>query len=128
MAEPTLTEFMDSLGPVRKFRPEPYVCADSDTLTMYFEDTPSFAERVDSQLTVFRSFDSEEVVGFELKGILPRIRELATMIHVTASTPKVHVKLILMICLSGELERREPYEDLVKKASKFEGASIPVEA
>ncbi|MGA2863413.1 MAG: hypothetical protein ABSF95_02890 [Verrucomicrobiota bacterium] len=123
----SLTDFMDSVGPVKGFKPNPYLCPDSDTLTMYFEDTPSYAERVDSELTVFKSFDSNEVIGFELKGILPKMEELARMIHVTASTPKVHVRLILMICLAKKIERREPYEDLVEKASEFDEANVPMQ-
>lgn len=124
----TLTDFLDSAGPVKGFNPRPYLCADSDTLTMHFEDTPSYAERVDSELTVFKSFDSNEVVGFELKGILPKMEELAKMIHVTAVTPRVHVRLILMICLAKKTEQRQPYEDLVERASEFGEADVPMPA
>lgn len=127
MAEPTLTEYMDSLGPPKGFKAEPYICADSDTLTMYFENTPSYAERVDRELTVFKAFGSDELVGFELKGILPKMKELGTMIHVTASTPKVHVKLILIIYLANVTENRESYEDLLEKSSRFDAnITVPV--
>jgi len=116
---------MDSLGPRKGFKPEPYICADSDTLTMYFENTPSFAQRVDNELTVFKAFDSEDLVGFELKGILPKMKELGRMIHVTASTPKVHIKLILLIYLAEVTEHRESYQGLVDKSSDFD-ASVAV--
>ena len=116
---------MDSLGPRKGFKPEPYICADSDTLTMYFENTPSFAERVDNELTVFKAFDSEDLVGFELKGILPKMKELGRLIHVTASTPKVHIKLILLIYLAEVTEHRESYQGLVDKSSDFD-ASVAV--
>jgi hypothetical protein len=127
MANQTLTDYMDSLGPPKEFKAEPYVCADSDTLTMYFENTASYAERVDSELTVFRAFASNELVGFELKGILPKMKELGRLIHVTASTPKVHVKLILMIYLAEVTENREPYQDLVEESSRFDAnVTVPV--
>lgn len=120
----TLTDFMDSTGPVKGFKPIPYLCADSDTAIMYFEDTPSYAERIDSELTVFKSFETNEVVGFQLKGILPKMQELSKMIDVTATTPKVHVRLILMICLAKKTERREPYADLVERSSEFHEAKL----
>jgi hypothetical protein len=122
----SLTDYMDSLGPVKGFKPEPYVCPEADTLTMYFENTSSFAERVDNELTVFKSFETRELVGFELKNILPKMKELANMIHVTATTPKVHIKLLLLICLAERKENREPYEGLVEKSSEFNDAQVPV--
>jgi hypothetical protein len=125
MGKQTLTDFMDSLGPRQGFKPQPYICADSDTLTMYFANSPSFAERIDGELTVFKSFSAEELVGFELKGILPKMKELGRLIHVTAQTPKVHVKLLLMIYLAEVTENRESYRDLVEKSSDLD-ASIAV--
>ena len=78
-------------------------------------------------MTVFRAFGSDELVGFELKGILPKMKELGRLIHVTASTPKVHVKLILMIYLAEVTENREPYRDLVEKSSRFDAnVTVPV--
>jgi hypothetical protein len=95
---------------------------------MYFENTPSFAERINSELTVFKAFETEALVGFEIKGILPKIKELANMIQITATTPKVHVKLILLICLAERNENREQYQGLVDKSSEFDDAKVPVTA
>jgi hypothetical protein len=127
MGKQTLTEYMDSLGPRKGFKPEPYVCADSDTLTLYFENTPSFAERIDNVLTVFKGFDSHELVGFELKGILPKMKELGRLIHVTARTPKVHIKLILLIYMAEVTENRESYQEIADKSSKIDATvTLPV--
>jgi hypothetical protein len=120
---------MDSLGPKGRFKPEPYICADSDTLTMHFENAPSFAERIDNELTVFKSFDSEELVGFELKGILPKMQELGRLIHVTAQTPKVHIKLLLLIYMADITEHRESYQQIAEKSESFDaGVTVPVAA
>jgi hypothetical protein len=127
MGKQTLTEYMDSLGPVKEFKSEPYLCADSDTLTLYFENTPSFAQRIDDELTVFKSFANDELIGFELKGILPKMRELARMIHMTASTPKISIKLILLIYLAEVTEHRESYQGLVQKSEECD-ARIAVPA
>src|SRR6267143_159671 len=98
----SLTAYMDSLGPPKAFTPEPYLCAEADTLTMYFQNTPSRAERVNNFLTVFKAFDSDELVGFELKGILKKMEELGSMISVfTAKTRKVHIKPPPTLCAAA---------------------------
>ena len=117
---------MDSLGPRKGFKAIPYICADSDTLTMYFENTPSFAKRIDQVLTVFKAFDSEEIVGFELKGILPKMKEIGRLIHVSARTPKIHDKLLLIIYMA-EAENRESYQSVAEKTEAFD-ARITVPA
>jgi|SRR5882762_1798382 len=125
----SLTAYMDSLGPPKAFTPEPYLCAEADTLTMYFQNTPSRAERVNNFLTVFKAFDSDELVGFELKGILKKMEELGSMISVfTAKTRKVHIKLILMAYLAEAKDDREPYDGLIEKSSKFDDAMVQVPA
>src|SRR5271169_6223473 len=126
MGTPTLIEFMDSLGPKAAFTAQPHLCADSDTLTMYFENTPSLAERIDSELTVFKSFNSGELVGFQLKGILPKMNELGRLIHVTATTPKVHVKLLLMIYMAEITEHLESYKGIANKVGSYANAQITV--
>jgi hypothetical protein len=94
---------------------------------MYFENNPSFAERVDHVLTVFKAFGSEDLVGFELKGILPKMKELGSLIQVQASTPKVHIKLLLMIYLAEAREHRESYQGLLDKSSEFDArVTVPV--
>lgn len=123
----TLTDFMDSLGTERAFKPEPFLDASVDTLTMYFENTSSFAERVDKVLTVFKSFDTQEVIGFELKGVLRKMREIGAMISVVkADTPKVHIKLIIMAYMVEAKEDRGAYEEIFKRSSDFD-AKLPVE-
>ena len=127
MANQSAIDYMDSLGPRKGFKAEPYICVDSDTLTLYFENAPSYAERVDSELTVFKTFDSGELVGFELKGILPKLKELGRLIFVSAKTQKVHVKLLLMIYLAEVKENRESYQEITEKSAETD-ASILVPA
>jgi len=94
---------------------------------MYFENTPSYAQRIDNELTVFKGFDSGEVIGFELKNILPKMKELGRLIHVTAKTPKVHIKLILMIYMAEIKENRESYQDIADRSSEFDATvTVPV--
>jgi hypothetical protein len=126
----TLTDLMDKLGKVQGFSPEPTFCPKSDTVTMYFDNTASYAQRIDNFLTVFKSFDSDEMIGFKLKGVLRKMRELKALIGlVDAKTPKVHVKLILWACMAeGEKEVFEPYQEAAKRTEEFDDAKIAVPA
>jgi hypothetical protein len=72
-------------------------------------------------------FCNQALVGFELKGILPKMKDLGRLIHLTASTPKVHVKLILMMYLGEVTENRESYQDLLEKSSSSDAnVTVPV--
>lgn len=129
MATLTLTQFMESLGapPKGEFRPTPFICEESDSLTLYFENQPSYGDRIDNFLTVFKSFESDEVVGFELKGIARKMRDLHAMI-INAKTARVHVRLIIMTYIAEAPENRAPYDDLLQKSSQLNDAAVPVGA
>src|SRR5438093_7506333 len=72
----TLTHFMESLGPVGKFKVAPIFQPEADLLTLFFENEPSYAERIDKYLTLHKSFAGHKLVGFELKGIRHKVDEI----------------------------------------------------
>ncbi len=127
MASITLTQYVESLGspPAREFRPTPFICEESDSLTLYFENQASYGDRIDNFLTVFKSFETDEVVGFELKGIARKMRDLHAMI-INAKTAKVHVRLIIMTYIAETPANRELYDDLMQKSSQLDDAAVPV--
>ena len=121
---------MEELRPNVSFSPEPMINEKADTLSMFFENTPSFSKRVDNFLTVHFSQDNPDLmVGFSLKGIHRILKELRKVI-VTANTPKVHVELILKWhaadCRPREV-RPVNLEQLLQQTSRFEDAHVPLE-
>lgn len=117
---------MDSLPalPRESFQPVPFLCLETDTLTLHLENAPSFAHRVDNFLTIFQSFENNEVVGFQLKGIARKMKDIGAMICLfEAKTVKVQVRLILLAYFA-EADDRGPYEGLLDKT---EGLDAPVD-
>ena len=51
------------------FRPFPCYVPENDSLTFFFRNHESFARRIDSLLTIYLSLDTEDLVGFEIKGV-----------------------------------------------------------
>jgi len=60
----------------RKFQPRPYYGRDEDSLTFYFNNAESYARRVDELLTLFLSLKTEELVGFQVKGVRKNLKRL----------------------------------------------------
>ena len=52
-----------------KFEPKPFYSKEGDALTFYFEDEPSYRDRVDDFLTIYRSLKNNEMVGCQIKGV-----------------------------------------------------------
>lgn len=71
MAE-ALLDFMSELEAQCQpgaFKPHAYYGPEEDSLTFYFRDEESYAERYNRLVTLFRSFATNEVVGCQVKGI-----------------------------------------------------------
>jgi hypothetical protein len=63
-----LTEYLQ--GRVcRGFHPHPFYSKEGDFLTYFFRGDNAYAERIDDILTVYRSMDTTELVGFKIKGV-----------------------------------------------------------
>lgn len=63
---PLLPEF--SVDQSREFSDEPLYSPEGDFLMVLLEDTPFYSERIDHLLTVFRSTESKEIIGCNIKG------------------------------------------------------------
>jgi hypothetical protein len=71
----SLIEYLKAHKPTA-FRPEPHYSEDGDCASFYFQDKDSYADRVDNFLTIFRSTDTDEMIGFEIKGVSQIMRDL----------------------------------------------------
>lgn len=71
MANETAAEILKEIGsrPRASFRGEPWYNCAGDRVIWYFQDQDSYAERIDDKLTVYRTLESDEVVGCQIKGI-----------------------------------------------------------
>lgn len=60
----------------RGFQPRPYYGSEEDSLTYYFNNAESYARRVDQLLTLFLSAKTDDLVGFQVKGVREKLKQL----------------------------------------------------
>ena len=95
-----LVEFLRGRKP-KTFRPRPFYSKEADSLVYFFKDEDHFAERFDEYLTVYLGMESEDFVGFKLKGVghlLETIGDLFVQVR------DDHGKLMLSMLLVAQIE------------------------
>jgi hypothetical protein len=81
----SIEEFIRS-NPPEKFQPKPYYSKNGDALTFYFKDVPSYGDRIDSILTIYRSVENDEMVGCQIKGVRHILEKMGSFgVHVDDS-------------------------------------------
>lgn len=132
----TLTPFLESLGPSGQFQTGCIFQQEADLLSVQFERGPYYAERVDKFLTVFKKFDGDALVGFELKGIRHKIEEMISTLHPEEEPATVkldvrcepHINLLLTFYMKDSLKAgREAYQRVYETARHLKNLRIPSE-
>jgi len=67
--EAELLEFLKSNPPVGEFKPYTLFSREADAITVYWSGEPDTSERLNEQITLYRSIATGEVVGCRIKGI-----------------------------------------------------------
>jgi hypothetical protein len=71
---PTLNELANKIP--NKFVPNFFWCQDSDRIEAYWEDDPSYTERINDQIALLKSFETKKIVGVKLYGVSRNISEV----------------------------------------------------
>ena len=74
----TFDEYLKTHKDLGSFTPTPYYSKDGDSLIFYFKEGDHYAERCDDRLTVYRSFDSKNIVGCQIKGVHCILKKLGS--------------------------------------------------
>jgi hypothetical protein len=64
----TLNDFLRNVEP-EGFRPVPYYSPEADALTWFVRDRDHYAQRIDETLTVYLDMETDEPVGWKIKGV-----------------------------------------------------------
>ena len=125
-------EFIGNLlaEPERDFSPFAEYDADGDCIEFFVKPDPYFAERVDGLLTVYRSQESKEITGAQIKRVTALFDEILgkfpgfrVEVH-DGKFPLVHIFRVGLWSLRGENhEVTHIYRFLTEKAEEF-GAEI----
>ncbi|MGD0898706.1 MAG: hypothetical protein ABR915_12790 [Thermoguttaceae bacterium] len=64
------------------FRPYLAINREADALTAYFKPDADYSERLTDHVTLYRSMESNEIVGCRIKGISGILEDLPNFLHV----------------------------------------------
>jgi hypothetical protein len=120
----SLSEFLESTrAKAGAFQPHPLYTPEGDSLTFYLKDEDSYGERIDELLTVYKSCETDEIVGCQIKGVRRKLRELQKFM-VTLKDPKLDLGLLFLtyMATSDSKTARHKYEWLGEQAARLKAA------
>ena len=111
-----LMEFLRSNAPAKQFVPYSHFSKEADTLTVYFEGDADYSERLSDHVTLYRSIETEEIVGCRIKDVSGIIEDLPNYLQV--NHPEIQLSVIFL-AFRGGVENRdlaETMNDLARTA------------
>lgn len=116
--EAELMKFLRENPPAKQFIPYCHLNRASDTLVVYFEGDADYSERLSEHVTLYRSVDTDEVVGCRIKGIAGLLEDLPNYIQVNHG--RVHLKIVFLAFRGSASDdaEREAINSLAKVASE----------
>ena len=85
-----------------------------DYLSVFFSDEDYFAERIDDFLTVYRSVDSESLIGCKVKGVSLLAKNIQNEISIEDENVSL---LVLLKADAGNAQSKQHYYDVCRKAA-----------
>ncbi len=74
-----IADFIESLKTsAEPFEPYAYYGEEEDALKVYFDNTPDYARRLNSRVTIYRSIDSHELVGIQIKNVRQVLNDIGS--------------------------------------------------
>ena len=104
--------------PERRFVPYCFISKEADALTVYFEGDPDYSERLDEHVTLFRSLETNELVGCRIKGIAGILEDLPNYIHVDYAGIKLQAVFLPFRGSAIDKKSREALNGLAKMAGE----------
>lgn len=117
--EQEIRQFLKDNAPASQFVPYCYVSEEADALTVYFEGDADYSERLTDHLTIYRSLETNEIVGCRVKGIAGILQDLPNYIKVTGKDGTVELALLFLAFRGGAEEKvAETVNGLAREAAE----------
>lgn len=71
------------------FQPYHEISPEADSLTFYFKPDADYSQRLTDHVTLYRSIESNELVGCRIKGIRGILEDLPNFLHVDCQGTKL---------------------------------------
>lgn len=105
--------------PANQFVPYCYISKEADALTAYFEGDPDYSERLSEHVTLYRSLETNELVGCRIKGIAGILEDLPNYIHVDRAGIKLSALFLPFRGSAIDDESRQALNGLAKTAGEI---------
>ena len=109
-----LTKLLNDNPPSEMFTPYCHIDETADALTVYFENEPDYSERLTNHVTLYRSLETDSLVGCRIKGISGVIEDLPNYLNI--SHDGIELK-VLLFAFRGEAKDSKVINELAKTAS-----------
>lgn len=113
-----LIEALKSDVMAKQFVPYSYLSTEADALTIYFEGDPDYSERLNDHMTIYRSLETNELVGCRIKGIQGILADLPNYIAVDHDGMNLAVLFLPFRGAVHSEEDRNTLNDLARTVSE----------
>jgi hypothetical protein len=115
--EQEIRQLLKENPPAKQFVPYCYLSQQADALTAYFEGDADYSERLNDHITLYRSLETNEIVGCRVKGISSLIADLPNYIRVNDGDVELSVLFFAYRgCAVGD--ERKTMNDLARAAAE----------
>jgi hypothetical protein len=113
-----LKEFLKANPPAKQFVPYMHLNQESDALTVYLEGDADYSERISDHVTLYRSLETNEVVGCRIKGIADLIEDLPNYVHVNHGGAELSVVFLAFRGGQSDDKARRAMNELARAAQE----------
>ena len=113
-----LMRFLRENPPSKQFVPYCHLNQESDSLTVYFEGDPDYSERLNDHVTLYRSLETNEVVGCRIKGIAGILEDLPNYIQVNHGGVQLSILFLAFRGGTADPQVSETINRLARSASE----------
>jgi hypothetical protein len=115
----TFDNYVATLGEP-SFVAVPHYFSDGDFVSYFIKDEMYYAQRIDSFVTVYRSEDTDEMIGCKIKSVTCLMKKMGDFaVAVTDHESKICLGLLFLTAATFS-ELRDKYDDAAKTLGKAE--------
>ncbi len=101
--------------PIGEFAPYIECSQEADAINVYFKPDPDYSVRMSEHVTLYRSFETHEVVGCRIKGISGIVEDMPNFLHYDKDGVKLRM---IFWSFRGEVDNEQSRKDLRELADK----------
>ena len=123
---PAVLKGIDDLKPAQPFNPRlAWPSSRGDCIFCYFSDQFAFADRINNDLTVFRSLASSDPTGFKIKNVRRMLDEGSVRLHAPGLAVEIQAFLVASLVRNPDKKTVDVYSLLIGAWMRQVGQTEP---